>query len=114
VVVPEAAVNLEDRSFSWHDDIRGAGKRLVVEAIAQALGMERPAEKKLRARIPTSDAGHVPPPLLGAVRVGPGRPASAQGWGVVIAHDLQTHKIRHRTGEARAEASLTRDVTQVP
>ena len=60
--VPEAAVHENGDPLPREDDVRASGRRLVVDAISEALPPEQLAQNGFGSGIPAPNSGH----LLGA------------------------------------------------
>jgi hypothetical protein len=59
VLMPEAALNLDDFQQPWKDQIRPAGKCVDMEPVAESHSMDNPSHSNLWRRVLTSDFAHV-------------------------------------------------------
>ena len=59
MAVPEAAVDENHRAVFGQHNVGGAGQLLIVEPVAQAVGVQVPPNQQFRASILAPNTGHI-------------------------------------------------------
>jgi hypothetical protein len=67
--MPEAAMNEDNDAVKREYEIRPAGKIATMQTEAQTPRMEASAKEHLRFRIPSANAAHIEPPLIGCQNI---------------------------------------------